>query len=154
MGKIIRQIQKTVTDEDGIVLKEEIEKESFLEKEPDFIKVYLEDLSYLKNLPKWTNRILYEILSFMNYENEIILTSYLKDKIARKLDINGQKTIDNSISEFVKTGVLIREARSVFKANPMYFGKGSWSNIKKIRLEISYKEGVREFEANIQKSEE
>jgi hypothetical protein len=153
MAKITKQIENTVINQDGEVLKQESIKETIIEKEPNFVKVYLADLSYLKELPKWTNRVLYELLSFMNYENEIILNSYLKEKISKKLDIKLQ-SFANSITKFLETGILLRKGRETYIANPKYFGKGSWAEIKSLRLKVTYNENGREFETEVERDEE
>ena len=93
------------------------------------------------------------MLSFMNYENEIILNSYLKEKIAKKLDIKPQ-SFANSITKFLETGLLVRKGRETFIANPIYFGKGSWADIKSLRLKITYGNAGRKFETEIKKEED
>ena len=156
MSKITRLIEKTIIDnQTGEVLKEEAEKEVYIEKEPDFVKIYLDDLSYMKNLPKWVNKILYELLKIMNYENEIILNSSIKERISKKLNLKSNKNavqlINNSISNFVKKGILLQKERGIYIANPKYFGKGAWSDIKRLRLKVTYSEKGKDFEAEIEK---
>ena len=46
------------------------------EQEPDFVKMYLEDLVKLKDLPKSCDSLLNVLLRYMTYENKIILNKF------------------------------------------------------------------------------
>ena len=50
--------------------------------EPDYIKLYLRDVLHLTNLQPNQSSLLYELLKYLNYENEIILNSTIKKRIA------------------------------------------------------------------------
>jgi hypothetical protein len=153
MAKLTRITENTITDVNtGEIVKSEISKEFYLPKEPDFIKLYLNDVAYMSDLPKWVTGILYDLLRRMDYENIISLPSGTKRLIAEKMSIN-PKTIDNALGQFVKKGILIKKDTGVYLANPTYFGKGSWANIYKIRMTVSYVNGHRMFEGEIEKEE-
>jgi hypothetical protein len=88
----------------------------------------------------------------MNYQNEIVLNSTIKKRIAVDLGIV-PKTIDNALVTFVKKGVLLRQDTGVYQANPYLFGKGEWTNIRKIRLQIEYGKNSREVRAEVTRDE-
>ena len=146
-GKVIRSTT-TIDVETGEV--KEYSQESVIPKEPDYVKLYLADLVMLNDIPKWVSGILYELLKRMNYQNEIVLNSEIKKRIAKELDIV-PKTIDNALVTFVKKNVLFRSGVGVYLANPFLFGKGEWNNIRKIRLSVGYGTKGKEIEANIEK---
>ncbi|RRA99479.1 replication/maintenance protein RepL [Larkinella rosea] len=128
------------------------ERETQVPKEPDFIKLYLEDLVMLKDIPQWVSGVLYGLLKHMNYQNEIILNSTIKKRVAIELGIV-PKTIDNALVTFVKKSILLRLDTGVYKANPFLFGKGEWSNIRKIRLQIEYGQNGKEVVTEVTKVE-
>ena len=143
--------QKEVRDfQTGEIVQSETEFQ--LPREPNFVKLYIDDLILLKDIPQWVSNVLYSLLKHMNYQNEIILNSTIKRRIAADLDIV-PKTIDNSLVTFVKKGIFTRQDVGVYKANPYLFGKGEWKDIHKIRVKIGYGEGVREITADIVKEE-
>jgi len=123
------------------------------EREPDFVKLYLRDLALLSELPKWLSGVLYELLQYMNYDNEIILNSTVKKRIAEKLDIQ-VRSISNALSKFVKKNILIKNGRGTYIANPYIFGRGSWSNIKEIRMNIHYLKDKKTISSEITTEEE
>ncbi len=109
--------------------------------EPGYVKLYLEDITYLTKLPKGSEGILYGILKQMSYKQQIVLNKYIKEGIAEEAGIT-LKTVDNNISVFVNNGVLIRVGRGVYEVNTYIFGKGNWKDILKhrrgLKLEIEY----------------
>ena len=130
------------------------EREIRVPKEPDFIKLYLDDLVMLKDVPQWVSSILHGLLKRMNYQNEIVLNVTIKKRIADDLGI-AARTIDNALVTFVKKKILSRVGPGVYLANPYLFGKGEWNNIRKIRLQVEYGEdGRREIAAELVKSED
>lgn len=97
-----------------------------LPTEPPYIKLYLEDLQKVYNLPN--NTILYELLKRMNYEGEVVLNSSEKKKICLTLNIKNQ-TIDNYIGKLKKAGVFKSIDTGTFIPNPNLFGRGDWLTI-------------------------
>jgi hypothetical protein len=148
-GKVV--FEKEVRDfQSGEIIQ--TEREVQIPKEPDFVKLYLNDLVLLKEIPQWVSGVLYALLQHMNYQNEIILNSSVKKRIAADLGIV-PKTIDNALVTFVKKNILMRQDIGVYKANPYLFGKGDWNNIRKIRLQVEYGKGVREIQSEITKGD-
>jgi hypothetical protein len=146
--RVILEKNEVVVDHNtGEILKSTTENTIVLPKEPDFVKLYLSHITHLTNLPNWTNPILHEFLAIMNYQNEIILNSAIKKRIAKKLGVQ-MGSIDNAIQHYVKKMVLTRIEIGIYRANPFIFGKGEWKNIRGIRIQLSY-----DFEKLLQKFE-
>jgi hypothetical protein len=146
-GRIVYQ-KETKDFQTGEIVQ--TEREIQIPKEPDFVKLYLNDLVLLKEVPQWVSGILYSLLKHMNYQNEIVLNSSIKKRIAADLGII-PKTIDNALVTFVKKSILMRQEVGVYKANPYLFGKGDWNNIRKIRLQVEYGNDVRDIQAEVTK---
>lgn len=120
-----------------------------LPNEPPYIKLYLDDIQKLYNLPN--NTILYELLKRMNFDGEIVLNASEKKKIAAVLDIKIQ-TIDNYLVKLKAADIFTSEDKGTYVPNPNLFGKGDWLTIlsrrktygkkqdKSINMSITYGE--------------
>lgn len=109
--------------------------------EPPFIKLYLQDILYLKDLPKAHNSVLLALLKRASWANEgmeISLTAGTKRLMLKELNLKNIRTINNALSDFVKTEILYRIETGVYRFNPYLFGKGDWQDISKLRLTIDY----------------
>lgn len=106
-------------------------------REPDFVKLYLDDVMKLNDIPKKKTDVLYLLLKKMNYDNEITVVASHKREMAKELDCS-VINIDKTLHLLVNKGVLIRKDRGVFFANPLLFGKGSWQDIEELRLQLRY----------------
>ncbi len=122
--------------EDGILTRHR--RNSQVGKEPSFVKLYLKDLTHLRELPAWVSGVLYELLKKMDYNNEIILNSTVKSRIANDLDVVS-KTIDNALGKLVQKNILLRQDKGIYLANPYLFGKGLWEDIEEIRMKVTYR---------------
>lgn len=148
---------KRITYEREVLLPETGEvqvthRDSILPKEPDYVKLYLSDIQMLNNLPKWTDRILHELLRLMNYRNQIVLNSSIKKEIASEFKVH-IKTIDNALVMLVKQNVLIRKDKGLYMGNPLLFGKGEWKDIRELRLTIHYTKEGRTMSAEVVQEE-
>jgi hypothetical protein len=146
-------IHEIIDGQTGELLQYKSDKIGLVPIQPSYVKLYLADISYLNQLPKWANGILYELLVVMNYKNEIFLNGELKRRIAEKLNIK-PKSIDQALTNFVKQSVLNRIGPSSYRANPWLFGKGKWEDIRGIRLVVEYNlKGERSITADIERGE-
>lgn len=137
--KLIKEVKKTVVDENGI-LKEDNSIQIFTsEREPDYVKLYVNDIMRITDIPKSGTSILFAIIRNMNYNNEIALFSPIKKRIIEELGIK-EITLKKAIEMFVNKSILIRQDRGLYLVNPYFFGRGKWEDIKKIRLTILYSE--------------
>jgi hypothetical protein len=106
-----------------------------LDAEPPFVKVYLEHIIYLNNLPKGSSAILSALMRSINYEGKLIITGYVKKEIAKKLNLKNVSSISNSITMFVKKDILRRIGTGAYVTNPFYFARGKWEDISRLRAE-------------------
>ncbi len=147
MSKVTYQDIKTLTKVDtttGEIKEVETttERQVQIEREPDFIKLYIKDICKLNDIPKTPHRLLNELLKYTSYENKILLPSAIKKEIASKLNTSVQ-VVDNSLSKLTKKEILKRVGTGVYMLNPFFFGKGKWTDIKKVRMVWEYGEEER-----------
>lgn len=137
----------------GEVFTEQTLTKRKVSKEPDFIKLYLNDVMLLSDVPKSKSDILYLLLRKMNYDNEITVVASHKRDIANELKCS-QINIDKTLSLLVEKGILIRKERGVYVANPRLFGKGNWEDIEELRMSIDYKKsGIKRIGTVISKDD-
>lgn len=133
MGKIVETF-RSVDSSTGEILQERsnvysIEK---LPPEPEYIKLYVNEIGRLHGLKSGHREIMLYVASLVSYDGAVVLNVRRKAQIALTLKI-ATKSIDNALSEFVKTGLLIRLGRGDFELNPFLFGKGDWKSIRERR---------------------
>jgi hypothetical protein len=134
---ILQQTTHIVTDFNGEIHKEIQSQTIQVEREPDYVKLYISDILRLKDIPKSGNEILLAMLKRMTYNNDIALYAPVKREIAKELKLK-EVTISKAIELFTEKSILLRKDRGLYIINPYFFGRGKWEEIKKIRLQIIY----------------
>jgi len=136
--RIVQEIQKQVINEiTGEIAITENTTVMTVGKEPNFIKIYLDDVMYFIDMPSSASGILLSIAKRMNYDNKVTLVKSIKEDIAQETNLD-LGTINNAITNFKKKNILISSGRSVYTINPHLIGKGAWSDISKLRMKIEY----------------
>ncbi|MCC4276133.1 hypothetical protein [Marinomonas communis] len=143
--KVIREIEtQTFNAETGEITNEISSKVVQLPTEPPFVKLYIEDIAALYQLPDGTHRVLVELLKKLDYEGKISLNKTNKLSICEKVGYKTVASLDNYLSKhLVKKGIFRKEGTGVFIPDPHLFGRGKWQDIYKQRqawLKISYNE--------------
>lgn len=128
------------------------EKHFTVEREPDYVKLYLQGILLYSDCPQWQNKVLHSLLKRINYQNEISLPVGYKREIVKELSIS-MSSLNNAISAFVRTKLLIRKDVGVYLANPHLFGRGEWKDIRKLRLTVEFSEQGVQMEGEISKDE-
>lgn len=152
MARVTNTVSRTVVDQNGQITHQEEERTTNWGVEPNYIKVYLDTILYLKDLPKGLNGILYAFLKRMSYGNQLVVNAALKRQIAKELVLS-LSSINNAISKFVKGELLIREDTGLYLVNPHLFGKGDWKDIAKIRLNVTFEAEGKTIMTEIEKKE-
>lgn len=143
--KISQELKREfVNSSTGEITHQITETSSYVEREPDYVKIYIQDILKLKDLPKSSNSILLSILKRMGYNHQITLIAPIKRQIAEELSVE-LVTISKAIESFCKKDILIRQDRGLYIVNPYFFGRGKWEDIKKIRMTIEYSAKGRMF---------
>lgn len=139
-AKVLVTNTNTVTDKDTgeILSQERSTKLKQVEREPNYIKLYTDDIGRLFNLPGSSSEVLAAIASHMAYKtNIIVLYGPIKKVIMAELGMN-INTFNKAIDDLYKAGMLIRLSRACYMVDPELYGSGSWQDVKKVRLSIEY----------------
>lgn len=108
------------------------------EKEPDYIKLYTDDIGRLFELPSSASDVLSAIASHMAYNtNIIVLYGPIKKIIMSELNMNSN-TFNKAVDNLYRAGMLIRISRACYMVDPELYGKGSWQDVRRVRLSIEY----------------
>lgn len=139
--------------ENGTVIHQNFKKETKVPIEPNYVKLYLDDLGKIMDLQKSQRNLLDILLSKMEKDTlRIVLSTGLKREICKELKTS-IPTLNNNLSFLMKMNVIDRLDIGLYRGNPFLFGKGSWDNIYEIRLEIEYNRKGRIIKANIKQTE-
>lgn len=143
MPKIKQSIETSILNEQGDLVGKRASKTLSWGEEPKYIKLYLEDVLYLSDMPTKHSAVLYELLKRASYAGDkdgmqVIINASLKRRIANSLGLKNVGSISNAITDFVKGKILYRADVGMYNFNPYLFGKGDWQDISRLRLEIDY----------------
>lgn len=134
-------------------------KTTSLDKEPAFVKLYVEHLLYFKELnytetstkegcSEKAMMVLFAIADRLSYANPnmpyggltIDMTKSMKECIAKQTGVK-PNTIKKYLTQFTEADILRRVERGKYQANPYIFGRGEWKDIKDIIVTYNYKKG-------------
>lgn len=146
MGKkvAVGRVNTTHSDEHGEVKRtSEVNKvtqifDTKMLVEPPYVKMYLDQIAYIRGIPASLMDTMYALLLHMGYDGYITLSARLRTNIAEKLGIS-KKTLSNRIAELINDNLMTRSSPNDFLVNPDIFGKGSWSDIVKRKKEFKIK---------------
>lgn len=117
--------------------------------EPPFVKLYLDNVLFLRDLPKNLNPVLLALLNRMPYGGKAFaINASMKRQMAKELG-RSAGGISNAITNLVNGGLLIREDVGLYHMNPDFFGRGEWKDVQALRLAITYDYRGRTFMAQV-----
>lgn len=143
MPKIKQSVETMVMNEKGEMVSKRANQTLSWGSEPAYIKLYLQDVLYLSDMPTKHSAILYELLKRASYAGDkdgmqVIINASLKRRIKETLGFKNMSSVNNAITDFVKGKILYRVDVGMYNFNPYLFGKGDWQDISRLRLEINY----------------
>ena len=111
--------------------------------EPDYIKIYTAGLLYMRDMPSDCMRLLIYLLPYVRYAEPcdsymftysltVTMDTYLRKELAEKMGCK-VASLNNLLTELVDGHILDRVAKSVYRVNPHFFGKGNVKDIAEIR---------------------
>lgn len=134
------QVTEVINDNTGELIDSSSKIISYAQ-EPPFVKLYFEDMLMLKEISGPGTKTIHALLPKMNYDNEIVVTGQMKEQLAKKMQM-AKNTFEHSMGELVKKGILLKKGNNWYMVNPNLYGRGSWKDIYKLRMTITYsKEG-------------
>jgi hypothetical protein len=131
---IYQQTDTHVDFETGEIHKTISHSISKVEREPNFVKLYIDDLSDLAKLQHSCSELLWELVKRVNYTGTISISAGDKKVIVKELGIKSQ-SFANNISQLIKKNILFRIDTGMYQLNPYYFAKGAWFEVQKQRIE-------------------
>jgi hypothetical protein len=148
----IQEVNIITTDvETGEISKETKTQVGMFEAEPPYVKLYISDIIKLNGLPSYANDVLLHLVKNMGYNNIVPMYKPIKMMICNELGIK-LSTMNKAIQELHDKNILIRSHRGLYILDPLIFGRGSWKDIKDIRMTIEYNsDGKRIISTSIQK---
>lgn len=137
----INQINQTnVVDENGEIKNQRTDTSFYVDSEPPYVKMYLDTILYLKDLPRTHNPILHCILMripWANQSQDIAINAHIKRQIAKEVGCSESK-VNNALSDLVKGEVIYRVGVGTYQVNPNFFGRGQWTDIEELRIKITF----------------
>jgi hypothetical protein len=107
-------------------------------KEPKFMKLYIEDLGKLKQLTGTQRVVLDVLMKYSRYSNDIIITKSVKRQMLDYCEVSNG-VFKNSLSTLVKKDIIRKgNVRSTYIINPDLAFKGKVND--KARVIIEYNE--------------
>lgn len=151
-------IERNIDTETGEVKELKTIQTVKVDKEPDFIKLYLNTVCVFKGLSQSATPVLFEFCKYMTYANNadgqiIMINSYIKEKISEELNLS-VKRINQVLTSIIKSGIFkrIENKRGIYIVNPYIIGKGEWKDIKELRANFNFNTG--DIELDIDKNED
>lgn len=134
--------RETVDGQTGEVLQLEHSEgtRTIYKQEPPYIKLYIQDILYMQDMPKGLTNVVYALLDnalFADKGLRIFLPTGLKKELIEKLGTT-RAAFDNALAKLCKGQIIRREGTGVYALNPYFFGKGEWKDIDKLRMTWEY----------------
>lgn len=141
--KVIHELNFSTVDHQTGEVKTDAKVTTFqIPTEPPFVKLYIQDLSNLYELPRNSPELLFELLKKLDYEGMISLNSSNRKIICERTG-KSEKTLANFLTTLVEHDIFRRISTGVYMPNPALFGRGEWREIHKRRemwLKVNYDE--------------
>lgn len=134
--------QSVVDGRTGEIIREEHGENvrTICGQEPPYIKLYIQDLLYLRDMPKGLANVLYALLQNSTFADKglrVYLPTGLKKELIAQLGTT-RAVFDNALMKLCRGGVIERVDTGVYALNPYLFGRGEWRDIDKIRATWDY----------------
>jgi hypothetical protein len=152
------RISNVIDVNTGEIISQESEEIKTIQKEPDFIKLYLNTVLTFNGIKNISIDFIMLLCNYVTYANDdhtqmkVVINKAIKDEMSKALDIK-TNMIDKYIRKCVDSGILFKtEYRGTFVVNPFLIARGEWKNIKSLRTEFDYVNGtwkyIKRFEDN------
>ena len=120
-----------------------------LENSPGFeqSKDYLEDLLLLHGVPKNLALFLFELLSYLNKDNQIVINAFIKKELAEKVQIS-KGTIDNALTKLNDSGLMERLDRGVYTPHSTLLKVPRLIKGDSVSFKVTYSNNKKKIEPN------
>jgi Firmicute plasmid replication protein (RepL) len=123
----------------GEMLSNQSVKTGSKEVEPNFVKLYLDDIGRLHDLPPYASKLMQALVKTAGYNNIVPMYRPVKELICKDINMK-MNTLNKAVQMLAQAGVLISmgQGRGLYMLDPNLFGKGRWEDIKRLRLCVDY----------------
>lgn len=142
---IINEAVFTQVDESGVIIGEErsVGTRTIYKQEPPYLKLYLEDILYMSDMPKSLTGLTYSLAKRATYADRdqgllIYLPLYVKQQLLKECGYEKMQSLSNAINKLCKGEIIKRLGTGVYQLNPYLFGRGEWQDIDNIRMVWDY----------------
>ena len=143
----------------GEVISAKSKKVVKIPQEPDYVKLYLNAVMYISDMPEGISSVMSSILKrmpFADKKQKVVLTKSIKQDIAEELNVS-ESYVRKSIALLTKGNMILHtgSVRSCcYIINPHIFGRGEWKDIEELQLHIKFNHKGKSFWTEIKKSEQ
>lgn len=150
---VYTEINSITNIETGEICKREQIQIYKTEGEGNYVKMYLEDISKLYDIPQGARTLLLKLVEIMDYDGNIYLNKAVKDKICAEIGILDQ-TFRSYLLKITKSKIMKFLGGGHYIINPNLFAKGDAKHVLGLRknytLIINYtKDGKRKIKGEI-----
>lgn len=130
----LERVETQVDGESGEILARTVStvEVKTLPREPDYIKMYIDDIGRLHGLKPQTREVLLYVAAASGYDGIATISARRKASIAQTIGTTVH-VVSNSLTECVRAGVLRRVAQGEYEPDPALFARGSWAEIRERR---------------------
>lgn len=116
---------KQVVDESGNFVREEKDWGYRFPVEPEFVKMYVDDVASLNHIAGIQGVVLAYMATLMDYDNKVVLSASERKRWQLEHGV-AQSTINNAISCLLRDGHIFKSGSGEYTVNPTLFSKGDW----------------------------
>lgn len=105
------------------------------QREPPYVKIYLDSLGLLREVPLYCWPVLLWLLQKAPYATQdpyFEIGSPTRAYIAEETGVK-ISSVNHAVADLVKHGAILRARRGLYQLNPQFFGRGEWKEIAKLR---------------------
>lgn len=143
-SKRITTSETIIHTEGDKIISKTVRQSYKMDTEDSYVKVYLEGLDYIKDMPKDCFVLLCKLMEYCTYAEptkadgtndsfHINIMTNRKKRIADELGYNNVNSVSNLLTELIDGGVLFRLDKSCYRLNPWLFGRGEWRHMIDVR---------------------
>ena len=146
--KVIGQTKTILTEmtAEGIKKFSTVNTTEFrIPSEPPFVKFYLENITFLLDLPKPYGSVIYALLPYAPYadkdEGWFGVTKRVKEVVARNTG-HTVNYVEHVLGDLVRCRIMYRDPSSprssTYRFNPYLIARGEWKDIHAIRMTTNF----------------
>jgi hypothetical protein len=143
---VFSEVKRDIDFSTGETNQETSTKVVKIPTEPPYVKLYIDDLCAIVDIPDSLKTVLLQMLRKLDYDGYITLSTRFRKELCEKLSIKDQ-TLRNRLTDLVKKQLLIKDGTNEYIANPHYFARGDWKKIIEQReaftMKITYSDNGR-----------